>query len=102
VEFAKLKYTSPLYRATFGPLAQVATYYFNFLSILGGWHPNEAEAMTLYMEDDRARIAKEINELARLDAIKIGKGAEDLKYIRFQSRKTGVDSLYWNPLKPRY
>jgi hypothetical protein len=47
LEIAEKRYISPLYRVTFGPLSQVAAYYFNFLSVLHGWHPNEAEALRL-------------------------------------------------------
>ncbi len=69
VEYAEKHYLSPLYQKTFGPLAQLATYYFNFLSILGGWHPNEAEAMTLYNQDEQLERLKEMNDLVRLETI---------------------------------
>jgi hypothetical protein len=69
VEYAEKQYLSPLYQKTFGPLAQLATYYFNFLSILGGWHPNEAEAMALYDDDERLERMKEMNDLVRLETI---------------------------------
>jgi len=69
VEQAVNKYTSPLYRATFGPASQVAEYYFNFLSILHGWHPNEPEAMALREQDIELERMDEIKTLSRLDAI---------------------------------
>jgi hypothetical protein len=90
VEYAEKQYLSPLYRKTFGPLAQIATYYFNFLSILGGWHPNEAEAMSLYDQDERLERLKELDDLIRLETIGNSwdaKKFEDMKaQIDLQSR----------------
>jgi hypothetical protein len=90
VEYAEKQYLSPLYQKTFGPLVQLATYYFNFLSILGGWHPNEAEAMSLYDQDERLERLTEMNDLIRLETIGNSwdaKKFEDLKAgIQLQSR----------------
>jgi hypothetical protein len=97
VQFAVRKYTTPLYRVTFGPLSQIATYYFNFLTILNGWHPNEAEAMTLYLEDDRIRILSEADNLIWLESIDRKKELPELKQMHFQIRSTGINALYWNP-----
>ena len=86
LEIAEAKFLSPLYRVTFGPLNQVAGYYFNFLSILYGWHPNEAEAKTLYRQDERLKMLGELDSLARLE--KIGgdaKDAKELQRIRFEA-----------------
>ncbi len=80
VEKAVNTYTSPLYRATFGPLSQVAGYALNPLSILGGWHPNEAESMALLREEQRRQSLDEMDSLIQLE--KIGGGeTKDLKNI---------------------
>jgi hypothetical protein len=97
VQFAKKIFTTPLYRATFGPLSQIATYYFNFLSILNGWHPNDAEAMTLYRESERVRILSEFDDLSRLEGL--GDPHAGAEFIRMRSEvwRTGFNSLYWDP-----
>jgi len=97
IQFAKQKYTTPLYRATFGPLSQVAAYYFNFLNILNGWHPSEAEAMTLYLEDDRIRILSEADNLNWLESIDNKRELLELNRKHFQIRSMGIKSLYWDP-----
>jgi len=66
---AKKKYLSPVYQKTFGPLSQLAGYYFNWLSILGGWHPNEMEAYLFAEQDERVRIIETLSELERLDRL---------------------------------
>jgi len=66
---AKKKYLSPVYQKTFGPLTQLAGYYFNWLSILGGWHPNESEAYLFAEQDERVRIIETLSELERLDRL---------------------------------
>ena len=83
---AEKKYISPLYRVTFGPLSQIAGYYFNFLTILNGWHPNEAEARTLYLEDDRLQMLDEMDSLVRLERLGgDSKDAKELQRIRFEA-----------------
>jgi hypothetical protein len=69
VEQAVNKYTTPLYRTTFGPLSQIAEYAFNIPSIFHGWHPNEAEAMTLREQDIRIERMEEMKRLSRLNLI---------------------------------
>jgi len=66
---AKRKHLSPVYQKTFGPLAQLAGYYFNWLSILGGWHPNDTEAYLFAEQDERLRILRGLSELEKLDRL---------------------------------
>jgi len=97
LQFAKKTFTTPLYRATFGPLSQVATYYFNFLTILNGWHPSDAEAMTLYRESERVQILTDIDDLCRLEKLRDPHTDKELRQMRSEIWRTGVDSLYWDP-----
>jgi hypothetical protein len=97
LQFAKNKFTTPLYRATFGPLAQVAAYYFNFLTILNGWHPSDAEAMALYRESERAQILTDFDDLCRLEDLRDPHAGEELRQMRSRIWRTGIDSLYWDP-----
>jgi hypothetical protein len=97
IQFAKKTFTTPLYRATFGPLSQVATYYFNFLTILNGWHPSDAEAMTLYRESERVQILADFDELCRLEKLRDPHADKELRQMRSEVWRTGVDSLYWDP-----
>jgi hypothetical protein len=100
LEYAKIRYTTPLYRVTFGPLAQLGMYYFNFLTILGGWHPNDAEAMAFYHEGERVRIVSEVDSLVSLvDSLGSKQDQAELKQLRYQVRQQGIQSLYWNPFK---
>ena len=86
LEIAEKRYISPLYRVTFGPLSQIAAYYFNFLSVLHGWHPNEAEALTLYRQDERLKMLGELDSLAELETIGgDSKDAKDFQRIRFEA-----------------
>ena len=96
VQYAKKKFTTPLYRATFGPLAQIAGFYFNFFTILNGWHPSEAEAMTLYRESERVRIVSEFDDLSRLEGLGNPYAGEEFGRMRWEVWRTGVDSLYWD------
>lgn len=79
---AEKKYLSPLYRATIGPLSQIAGYCNNFPSILQGWHPNEAEAMTLYREDKRLEMLSEFDSMIRLEMTDNAKEAQELRRLR--------------------
>ena len=97
LQFAKNKFTTPLYRATFGPLSQVAAYYFNFLTILNGWHPSDAEAMALYRESERVQILTDFDDLCRLEELGDPHTAEELRRMRSEVWRTGIDSLYWDP-----
>ncbi|HWA10002.1 MAG TPA: hypothetical protein VG838_11175 [Opitutaceae bacterium] len=75
---AKREYISPLYSVTFGPLSQLAGYYLNFLSILGGWHPSEGEAKILYLQDARLRKMREFDDLIALERLADPKEAAQL------------------------
>lgn len=66
LDLAKKRYLAPAYQKTLGPLSQVAAYYFNFLAILGGWHPNDGEAMALYEDDAQKRRNTEMTDLISL------------------------------------
>ena len=66
VTLANKRYISPVYRKTLGPLAAVAALLMN---PLGGWRPNDAEAMTLYEGDECKRRKMETAELMKLDAL---------------------------------
>lgn len=86
VELAKSRQLSPLYRVTFGPLSQIAGYYFNFLSILGGWHPNDADAMALERQDQRLKMLDELDSLARIEALGgDAKDAKEFQRIRYEA-----------------
>jgi hypothetical protein len=93
LEAAQKKYLSPVYQTTLGPLVQVASYYFQPLSLLGGWRPNEAEAMTLYWEDDRRRILKDMDSLIELETDR--KRLNELRRVRQQTRTDGVNAREW-------
>ena len=67
LDLARQLYLTPVYQKTLGPLSQVAAYYFDFLAIFGGWHPNDAEAMALYEDDAQKRRNTEMAELISLD-----------------------------------
>ena len=69
LELAEKRYLSPLYRTTLGPLSQLAAYYFDWPSILGGWHPNEIEATVLKRQDERLEMLEELDSLIRLETI---------------------------------
>jgi hypothetical protein len=62
---AKKRYISPVYAKTLGPLSAVASLLAN---PLGGWQPNDPEAMTLYYDQDQKRRNAEMKELIKLDA----------------------------------
>lgn len=79
---AKKEYISPLYAVTFGPLSQIAGYYLNFFSILGGWHPNAAEATVLYVQDARLRKMREFDDLVDLERVADPKEAQELAKMR--------------------
>ena len=80
---AEKQHITPLYRATFGPLSQLAAYYFDWTSILGGWHPNSREAMALYRQDERLKMLDEMDSLIRLETIHDSKETKQFRRIRF-------------------
>jgi hypothetical protein len=85
LELAEKRYISPLYRVTFGPLSQVAAYYFNFLTILNGWHPNEAEAITLYREDERLQMLGDMDSLIRIEKIAAPEDAKEFQELKYEA-----------------
>lgn len=82
LELAKKTQLTPLYRLTFGPLSQLGTYYFNWLSILGGWHPNDLEAMILYRQEEDLRRKAEMNSLVRLESLYDAKDEKLLQRLK--------------------
>jgi len=66
LELAKKTYLSPVYQKTFGPLSNIYALFYN---PLGGWHPNDPEAMALYQDADQMRRNQEMEALMRLDAL---------------------------------
>ncbi len=96
-ELAENTCLSPLYRAVGGPLIQVATYYFDFTSILGGWHPNEVEARTLYEEDQRMRRLTEMDDLMKLDTLGRKTNGAMIEGLHVQARREGIEALYGQP-----
>jgi len=67
VQVANKRYISPVYRKTLGPLAAVLGL---FMNPLGGWQPNDPEAMVLYEDAERKRRNTETKELMQHDALK--------------------------------
>ncbi len=63
---AKQRHLSPLYQATFGPIAAVAALYFNPLMVLRGVRANDAEAMVLYQQEEDLRRRGETRSLEEL------------------------------------
>lgn len=63
---AKQRYLSQSYQATFGQLSAALGIVANLPSILGGWHPNDAEATVLFAEDERVRRKRESEDLVEL------------------------------------
>jgi hypothetical protein len=82
---AKKEYLSPVYQSVFGPLVQVGTYYLDFLSLLGGWHPNDTEALLFYQQHERLRKMGEWDDLIRLAKLTDPKEAVDLKDMEFET-----------------
>lgn len=72
-----------LYRVTFGPLSQIATYYFDWMSILGGWHPNELEARELYRDEERLNMLSYLDNLVRIETTLNPKDVKQLKDVQF-------------------
>lgn len=96
-ELAENTCLSPLYRAVGGPLVQLATYYFDFTSILGGWHPNATEARTIYEENERLRRLTEMDDLMNLDTIGRKVDGAMLNDLHVQARREGIEALYGQP-----
>ena len=82
MDYAQKTHLTDTYRAVFGPLAQLATYYYNWPSILMGWHPNEAEAMLLYEQEQRTRRVNEMDRLIYLQVVDRQKEPKELKAMQ--------------------
>ncbi len=63
---AKLRYLSQTYQATLGQLSAALGIVANLPSILRGWKPNDAEASTLFAEDERLRRQRESEDLVEM------------------------------------
>ena len=87
---AEKSYLSPLYRVSFGPLSQLASYYFDWTSILNGWHPNEIEAMALYRENELQKRKAEMDRFIKLEAIGKGNDAKLLPELRLEKPANGM------------
>jgi hypothetical protein len=81
-EMAEKKCLSPAYRYAAGPLSQLAAYYFSPLSILHGWHPNEAEAVLLYRQEERLEMLSQMDALMRLEKISDEQEAKQIEQLR--------------------
>ncbi len=101
LESAKAEYLSPVYQSVFGPLVQVGTYYLNFLSILGGWHPNDAEAMLFYGQHERLRKMGQGDDLIRLAKLTNPKEAVDLKDLEFETYRFEQEPIFTPIRGPR-
>ncbi|MGA2693945.1 MAG: hypothetical protein ABSF76_16400 [Opitutaceae bacterium] len=82
LKIAKDRYISPLYRVTFGPLAQIAAYINDPLSILKGWHPSDSEAMALYRQDERLERLSELDSLIGLELVDSAKDTKEFQKLR--------------------
>ena len=87
---AERKYLTPLYRAAFGPLSQLAAYYFDWTSILNGWHPNEYEAMALYRQDELLKRRVEMDRLLKLEATENAKETKLPSRLQFDKPSDGL------------
>jgi hypothetical protein len=85
IDAAKQRYLTPAYQKTFGQLSELALLYFNPLALLGGWHPNDAEAMTLYEQDERLRRMRRSDELLDLYHLDDTKDAIKLKELLYDT-----------------
>jgi len=89
---AKKENISPLYAVTFGPLSQLAGYYFNWLGILGGWHPNDAEALVLHQQNVRLRKMSEFDDMVEMVRLADPKQAAELKNMHAELFRLQQDS----------
>lgn len=87
LDFAKKTYLTPAYEKTFGPLGAMASYYFNFQAIFGGWRPNDADAVALYADADQKRRNIEMNSL--LEATAFGRPVSNPNQLSKSGKKSG-------------
>ena len=94
---AKKTQLTPLYQVTFGPLSQLGAYYFDWLSILGGWHPNDLEALVLYRQEEDVRRKNEMDSLMRLETIYDINDAKQLQRLQLGPSETKPQSFIVSP-----
>lgn len=91
---AKQRHLSPLYQKTFGPLAALAAVYFNPLSLLAGVRANDAEALTLYAQEERLRRIRDADALIDLTRLGDPAAARELQdALRESFRHDSFESL---------
>jgi hypothetical protein len=76
---------SPLFQVTFGPLAQLAEYLQNPLALFTGWHPGDAEALTLARQERRLQERKELGDLLELEGSSNPKFKAEFGLLRYQA-----------------
>ena len=87
LDFAKKTHLTPAYEKTFGPLGTLASYYFNFMAIFSGWHPNDADALALYADADQKRRNIEMNSL--LEVAAFGRPVSNRNQLTKPVKKSG-------------
>lgn len=65
-EIARARYLNPVYQATVGPLMAVLGLIAN---PLGGWNPNNPEALALYYDQQYKERMNEMDDLNRLESL---------------------------------
>jgi hypothetical protein len=93
LEVAQKRHLTPLYRATLGPLSVLAGYYMNPFSLLGGWHPNEAEAMILYRQEEKLQRRDEMDSLIRLEEVGARWESKEDQRLRKEMRQSRYNFL---------
>jgi hypothetical protein len=91
-QYAREHYTTALYRKTFGPLGAIAGLAMN---PLGGWRPNDNEALMLYEQDERLRRLHETDDLLRIVKLTDPKQAAEL---REAARSHFLQQMHYLPL----
>ncbi len=66
LDLAKKTYLTPAYQKTFGLVEAVASL---FINPMGGWQPNNPEAMALYEDTEQKRRNTEMKELLNAEAL---------------------------------
>ncbi len=79
---AKARYLDPVYQKTGGQLMAGLEIIAN---PLGGWHPNEATAMTFYAQDERLRRIKKSNEMIEVYRVQNPAKFKELRELLFDT-----------------
>jgi len=82
VALAKKRCLSPIYMKTFGPLGQLIAYYMSLINLLGGWHPNDGEALLLLDQEEHLRRVAEVDYLVSIELYDHSIGVNDYKKLR--------------------